>query len=516
VIAVKDLMTGLLAQPNGQISPSVYETGRVVALAPWLSGQDGRWEFLLRCQHPDGSWGGPGEYRLVPTLSATEAILTSIPRDRPGPVTRDRLRRAGGAGLRALFEMLGSAGSVQLPDTVAVELIVPQLIEKLNGHLAADRDSPWGSARLPMPRNLDTAKLAKIRMALGAGAAIPVKLAQSLEIAGSMVSGAPSVTACGGAVGCAPAATAAWLADEEFRGRHRDSVGYLEALAARHGGPVPTVIPITEFERAWVLSDLVRGGTDVPVPQELVDGLAAAVSDGATAGGPGMPPDADTTSATLFTLARLGRHRTPDCLFDYERDTHFCCWHGERTFSPTANAHVLEAFAEHLAHRPPHAGRYRAAIRKIARWLRECQQEDGSWTDKWHASPYYATACCVQALYAAGGGRPGAPAAPAAVRRAVAWVLATQRPDGSWGRWTATGEETAYALRILIAAGTPQAHESVARGCAFLHEQEGRFDLPPLWHGKDLYTPAAIVQAAILATLTLARHRQPLTGRIAG
>lgn len=486
------MLGDLLARPQGRITPSIYETGRVVALAPWLPGQRDRWEFLLGAQHPDGTWGGPDEYGLVPTLSATEAVLTSVRRDQPDRALRERLERAADAGLRALLD----GGRVEgLPDTVAIELIVPALVERLDEHLAAVRGTRWAGARLRLPRQLDPARLAKVRAALRAGAAIPTKLLHSLEVAGTLASGAPTARPVGGSVGCSPAATVTWLADEGHRARHPDCVSYVDDLVARHRGPVPSVVPITVFERTWVLAELARAGLADSVPRELVDSLDAAVADGATAGAPGLPPDADTTSATLSTLARLGRHREPDCLFAFEQETHFCCWQGEQTPSPTANAHVLEAFAEHVAHRPD-AARPRAAMTTIAGWLADCQREDGSWTDKWHASPYYATACCVPALDRAGGAR-----SRAAVRRAVDWVLDTQHPDGSWGRWAGTAEETAYAIQVLRHAGTPFTG-AVARGRDFLLGQSGRFDLVPLWQDKDLYCPTAVVATTIQATLS--------------
>jgi squalene cyclase len=58
---------------------------------------------------------------------------------------------------------------------------------------------------------------------------------------------------------------------------------------------------------------------------------------------------------------------------------------------------------------------------------------------------YYATACCAAAL-----GSYGGVTAQPTLRKAVEWVLDTQRADGSWGRWTGTYEETAYAVHILL------------------------------------------------------------------
>src|SRR6266545_3701785 len=65
----RQLIAEVSAQPWGQISPSVYETGRLVTLAPWLVGHSERVEYLLSGQHRDGSWGGSDGYALVPTLS---------------------------------------------------------------------------------------------------------------------------------------------------------------------------------------------------------------------------------------------------------------------------------------------------------------------------------------------------------------------------------------------------------------------------------------------------------------
>src|SRR2546421_5883828 len=55
--AAEDLLRGLVAQPWGQVTASVYETGRVARLLPSLAGQPGRVRYLLATQRPDGAWG---------------------------------------------------------------------------------------------------------------------------------------------------------------------------------------------------------------------------------------------------------------------------------------------------------------------------------------------------------------------------------------------------------------------------------------------------------------------------
>ncbi|HEY0698180.1 MAG TPA: prenyltransferase/squalene oxidase repeat-containing protein, partial [Micromonospora sp.] len=225
----------------------------------------------------------------------------------------------------------------------------------------------------------------------------------------------------------------------------------------------------------------------------------------------GLPCDADTTSVALYALGQLGRPVDPASLLAFRVDGHFCTWQGEDGFSVTTNAHVLEALGAHLATAADH--RFQPLVEPLTDWLAGHQQPDGQWQDRWHASPYYATACSVSALdrYGRGG------AVPAAVGRAVRWVLDSQRPDGSWGRWSGTVEETAYALQVLLGtertAGVPD--DTVAgaavRGYRFLRSSAGRLPDPPLWHDKDLYLPGAIVRGACLAAVHLVQRRLSVT-----
>src|SRR5690606_38476163 len=116
-----DLLSSLMARPWGQVTASVYETGRLVALAPSLPGHRERIAYLMARQRPDGTWGAPDGYDLVPTLSATDALLGVEPSG--GPPGAAAAARAGLAALRRLL-----AGPLTLPDMPAVELIVPALI----------------------------------------------------------------------------------------------------------------------------------------------------------------------------------------------------------------------------------------------------------------------------------------------------------------------------------------------------------------------------------------------------
>jgi hypothetical protein len=275
---------------------------------------------------------------------------------------------------------------------------------------------------------------------------------------------------------------------------------------------VPCALPIPVFERSWVLSTLARTGVPFTAPTAMARDLAAALGPDGTAAGPGLPADADTTSVALFALASLGVPTDPGCLLRYRVDGHFCTWPGENGVSVTTNAHVLDALGMHVA-----TGGVSTSdslvptVDRLAGWLCDHQTSDGPWIDRWHASLYYATSCCVLALDRFGRSGPAARAVTPAVDRAVAWVLDTQRPDGSWGRWTGTTEETAYAMHVLLGTRrTPdgRTERAVARGRAYLLETVDAPG-PALWHDKDLYRPGAIVRAFTIAALHLASDRGP-------
>ncbi|MET7951415.1 prenyltransferase/squalene oxidase repeat-containing protein [Micromonospora sp. NPDC005324] len=497
--AARDLIAGLGLRPWGQVAASVYETGRLVAVAPWLTGHHQRIAFLLRSQRPDGAWGPPEGYALVPTLSATDALLAALADGSAGTELLAPVAR----GLGALVGTLLPTEAWTLPDTPALDLIVPALVDTINDRLAglervtADR---LVRAPLPLPAGLNRNRLRAVRSAVAAGATLPPKLAHFYEILNAVPTDAgPALTA----VGASPAATAAWLT-VAGPAAGPAAHAFLRALIRDGGGPVPCPAPITVFERAWVLSGLSRAGFTIDPPASVLASLTAATAGQGIATGDGLPTDADTTAVSLNALGRLGRPADPASLWAYETAEGFCTWPGEDGFSVTTNAHVLDAFGQHLNRHPGADARCHRAVDRLNLVLTRHQRADGAWQDRWHASPYYATACCVLALAEFGRGA----AAAEAVDRAAGWVLSSQRADGSWGRWDGTAEETAYALQVLLTVPTtvPRVDEAVARGHAYLHESADR-EHPPLWYGKELYCPTVIVRATVLAACRLASIR---------
>ncbi|GGU77503.1 prenyltransferase/squalene oxidase repeat-containing protein [Lentzea flava] len=419
-----NLLAELTDDPWSGITPSVYETGRLVALAPWLNGHEARLRYLVDTQHPDGTWGGPGEYALVPTLSAVDALQGH-------PAAR--------RGLEALRKLLSRP--LKLPDTVAVELIVPALAERLGLRTPLDPRPLHALRKRPLPE----------------------KLWHTLEIFGPR----PEVRTVDGIVAASPAATAVQLQGP----RPGPSLDYLDTVQRRHRGPVPAGVPVQLFERSWIIVALKSAGLDVPEP--MAGQIKAAFTREGAAGGPGLPADADDTATALHALALCDSPRPAEALHRYREARHFACFPNERTPSTSTNAHALQA----LGH-----------DRQLEEWLRDMQQPEGFWRDKWHASPYYATACVTNALRGN--------------EKAVDWVLRTQRDDGSWGRWEGTYEETAYAIRIL-SHSRRDVTEAMTRGAKFLQDWQDR-PHPPLWHDKDLYAPTRIIRAEGMAALHLA------------
>ncbi|MGW4502758.1 prenyltransferase [Micromonospora sp. NPDC004336] len=505
------LVAAMAATPAGTVSPSTYETARLVSDAPWLPGHARRLRHLVAVQRADGGWGAPGAYGLVPTLSAVEALLRSAldpgradrPAAHPPPAAVDR-------GVEALRRLL--AADEPVPDMPGVDLIVPALLDRVDAllHPAGGGPSRWAHLpALPMPHGMTRHRSEAVGRLLAAGRPVPQKLLHAFEVLDERTRDRLGVRPVAGAVGASPAATAAWLGDPARPGADRAAIDYLTAAVAPADGTVPCTTPITVFERAWVLSGLARVGAAVDVPAPMVAGLAAAVGPAGAATSPGLPTDADTTAVTLFALALLGRPVAPDSLLAYDTGAHFCTWQGEDGASVTTNAHVLEALGWHTRHAP---GRpYADVADRVAGWLLDAQLADGRWTDRWHASPYYATASVAAGL---AGHAPAV--AAAALDRAVDWVLGTQRDDGSWGLWEGTPEETAYALHVLLGAGRPPRPGLgvvVRRALAFLDDRRDPAGHDtPLWHDKDLYHPVLIVRAAVLA----ARHLARMTGHVGG
>jgi len=120
------------------------------------------------------------------------------------------------------------------------------------------------------------------------------------------------------------------------------------------------------------------------------------------------------------------------------------------------------------------------AVAKANRRLRARQLEDGSWEGSWGVNYVYGTLFGIRGLRAA-----GARATDPAVKRAVAWLLERQRPDGGWGEhWQGclTGQyeqddhsqviQTAWALMGLHMGGCHD-WDAMDRAAGYLASMQG-------------------------------------------
>jgi squalene-hopene/tetraprenyl-beta-curcumene cyclase len=121
------------------------------------------------------------------------------------------------------------------------------------------------------------------------------------------------------------------------------------------------------------------------------------------------------------------------------------------------------------------------AVKAALDYLYRTQLADGSWYGRWGMNYIYGTWSVLCALNAAGVDH-GAPA----IRKAVAWLVGIQNPDGGWGEdgtsykldyrgyepAPSTASQTSWALLGLMAAGEVD-HPAVARGIAHLARTQG-------------------------------------------
>ncbi|MFG3259768.1 prenyltransferase/squalene oxidase repeat-containing protein [Streptomyces sp. NPDC048172] len=494
--AANALLSESAADPWAWLTPSVYESARLVADAPWLGGHTERLRHL--CER---SWGQDG-FAFNSTLSATEALLTVLARreEADGAVPRARVRAVAEQGLRVLRDWLAPGGRYAggPPQTISVELIVPMLVDRINARLAEGVFGGDGVGELPMPDGCATGRLAGIRADAAAGSELPADIWHAWEIAtpATPLDGPPHPYA--GSVSCSAAGTAGWLRTAPEPGSPAGR--FLEELQRYGNGLVPVAAPIDYFEQAWTLNTFTWHAVPHDCPRGILDRLEPELGPYGIAGGRDLTVDGDDTAAVLNALICHGRKADLDGLLTYWTGDHFQIYPGETVPSPATNGHTVSLLRRCLDGDPE---RYGPLLRRNTAWLLDQQRPDGSWSDFWHVSPYYATVCAVEALSGMDGER-----AQAAVARARRWVLDTRHPGGGWGvRWV-TMEETAYATLILRESTVPGVAEALATAEPVLREGVVDAEITPLWLVKDYFAPIRVVAAAVLA----ARHA--LTNRL--
>jgi squalene-hopene/tetraprenyl-beta-curcumene cyclase len=114
-------------------------------------------------------------------------------------------------------------------------------------------------------------------------------------------------------------------------------------------------------------------------------------------------------------------------------------------------------------------------VKKAIRFIREQQEPDGSWFGRWGVNYIYGTALVLRGLEAI-----GVDHHEPYVQQGAEWLRMVQNPDGGWGETCesyddpgkrgvgpSTPSQTAWAIMGLLAASDTRS-DSVARGIAYL------------------------------------------------
>lgn len=470
---------------GGWMSSTAYDTAWVARLR--LDGESSQPRFpttlnwLAGRQWSDGSWGGRhyvAHDRVISTLATTVALASQ-------PEGGDRF---AGHIARGIDYLLGHRDEVRAEslDTVGFELILPPLLAEAKAKGLNLPEHQWAFVN-----RLHSEKLSRIPMAVLYGG--PTTLSHSFEFVGDDFDPALARRCQNpdGSYGSSPSATA-------FALLHADdpsAAGYLRrAMAVSEDGGVQNVFPIDLFEKGWILFNLGPAALEVPGAQALIADLAGAWSPaGVGFTSHGLLTDGDDTAVVFKVLLENGLLVRPRVFKLFEAEEFFFCFSLERNQSVSTNAHILEA----LQICPPTA-ETREMVRKASNYLLQARSAEGYWSDKWHISPYYATAQTFP---------PVVRHAPGEAGRTVAWLLESQRQDGSWGAQEGTDEETGYGLMALAASVASvdgqgeHVRAAMERAAGFLTARLDHWDYPELWVGKGLYTPFAVVRSVVLGSL---------------
>lgn len=481
----QDIHTLMKEMGLGRMIPTAYDTAWMAKLSEIGEpiGQHAL-EWLRAHQLPDGSWGAQQPYYYHDRVICTLAAMSALSKQRQN---QDfvRLRRAATA--------LGSALQglkIDPAATIGFELIAPTLwdeAKKTTNSLTQDKNGPLKQL---IPRR--AAKLAALPKGMVDRS---VTVAFSSEMAGTdgqHLLNAEDLQESNGSVGHSPSATAYFALN--ICSQDAEALDYLRMVAPV--GAAPNVAPFDVFEPAWVLwnlmlTDSIEAHT-LALAQPHLDFLETSWEPGEGIGHAAgyTPKDGDDTSLVYEVLSHFDRVVDLDAVLHYEHVYYFRCFELESSPSISTNIHVLGALRE--------AGleKQHPVVQKVIRFLREVRTDETFWFDKWHVSPYYATAHGIIAC---------ANYADDLIDNAVSWVLATQNDNGSWGYYMPSAEETAYCLQSLVTLkrrGYSVPSETLKRGNDWLVNHR-KPPYPPLWIGKCLYCPELVVKSAVLSALML-------------
>jgi halimadienyl-diphosphate synthase len=453
--------------------------------------------WLRKHQLADGQWGTNfPQHGHDNTLSTLAAILALAQWQDPADFP---LIKAGLNSLKISATMLEQ----EPHETIAFELLLPALIEEcesLGLMIPAEASLCYTHYK---KMSAEKRKLIALQQEKY-GYAQPASWWFSLELLGGIAMRDRSIDlglkesmlSANGSIAASPAATAYFLAALRLRGKDApQALHYLQQNPqCAEQSAMPNVFPINEFELAFSVNYLLEAGFP-PSDPYLQRAIAQIIKvwEQRQKGGLGYTSyffiDPDGSANGMRVLATAGyKNLNPDVLLDFFNGTYIENFKNERSFSISANLHVISALR--LLKPTPEIDH---AIKSILAWLETQTHASTVFTDKWHASAIYPNARAVLALMGLH---------DTLAKRCVDWLVAHQHQDGGWGMFgSSTAEETAFAS-LALACWQQQKHEIdhevLTKANHFLNAIT-TWPTTPLWIGKVLYCPYYVVATLIIA-----------------
>ncbi|KAI9847155.1 MAG: hypothetical protein M1837_003017 [Sclerophora amabilis] len=531
-----------LFSSNGEIgfmSCAVYDTAWVSMIAKgskdrmrWLFPQC--FEYVLDSQQEDGGWEAyASEIDGILNTAASLLALKSHA-ERPfqltSPPTAELERRID----LATSSLSNQLQSWDVTSTVHVgfEILVPSLLRLLES-----KGLKFEFPGRPALMDLNQIKLSKFKPAYLYATQKSTALHSLEAFVGMIDYDKVAHHKDFGALMASPSSTAAYLMyssswdDESEDYLHR----VLQKGAGQGSGGIPSAFPSTYFETTWVLSTLLDNGFNInDIGEKQAKRVASFLGDALNRQGgligfaPSVEADADDTSKALLSLSKLGQPVSPvHLLNEFESDSHFRTYRGERNSSFTANCNVLLALLSQ-----PNPSLFSSQIEKATSFLCDTWWEsDGCIGDKWNLSRYYPGMLMAEAFSSLlkAWDRGSLPSLPDHIIRDRVLIslyqdlirtLQTQNADGSWGS-RQSREETAYAILTISKACTlpfldslrPAIDSSIQNGRQFL-EMSPKDKSDYLWVEKVTYGSAVLCESYVLAALETSYENLELSDKL--
>ncbi|KAF3480656.1 ent-kaurene synthase [Arthroderma uncinatum] len=523
----------------GFMSCAVYDTAWVSMITKdspegpqWLFPEC--FKYLLQTQKEGQGWetAEPGIDGILNTAAALLALVAhSKQRLQLTSPSDEELNRRIKSAIISLKVQL-QLWDVESADRVGFEILVPSILRLLECE-----NLTFDFPGRPALMKLNQIKLSKLKPEYLYAKQKSTALHSLEAFVGMIDFDKVSHHKQSGAFMASPSSTAAYLMyssswDDEAEEYLHDVI---RSGAGQGSGGVPSAFPSTYFEMTWVLTTLLENSFTISdigeeQAQRAATFLKSAVEEqgGLLGFACNLEADADDTAKALLALSILGHHTSPAGLLkEFECETHFRTYRGERNASFSANCNVLLALLSQ-----PDPSVYTSQIEKATKFLCNTWWESDTFIeDKWSISTYYPYMLLTEALSKLlavwdSGNLPSFPETLIrdqvliSIYQALIRTLQKQNSDGSWGP-RGSREETAYAvLTILNACCLPHLETlfpvidtsiDIGRQFLELHSGEGP---DSLWIEKVTYGSAVLCESYVLAALKAHHKREQVLASI--